>query len=243
MIAGYLRQKAYSCSRYIIAFLPMNLLCRSINIKIDRKRTLCSTNNYIGIRTMISFVIAVKDSFLTEQEVHELGFKELGRNVKISRKASIYGPGDMCIGDNVRVDDFCILSGRLSIGSYIHISAYVALYGQYGIVLKDFVALSARTLVYSGTDDYSGNFLTNPTVPSEYRNVINGMVRFEKHSILGAGCIVLPGVTIGEGCAVGAGSLVNKSLEPWMIYVGVPCHPIKERQKRLLMLEEELKRT
>lgn len=35
----------------------------------------------------------------------------------------------MTIGSNVRIDDFCILSGRLEFGSYVHIAAYSALYG------------------------------------------------------------------------------------------------------------------
>lgn len=183
-----------------------------------------------------------KSSFYSEEELEELGFNSFGENVQISRKASIYGPEKMSFGNNIRVDDFSILSGSLTIGSHVHIAAYVALYGQYGITLEDFVGLSARTIVYSGSDDYSGRYLTNPTIPDEYRHVTQGAVRFGRHSLLGAGCIVFPGVEIGEGSAVGAGSLVNKSLEPWMIYVGVPCRPIKERERRLLELEEELER-
>lgn len=183
----------------------------------------------------------VTESYLSKTELNEYCFNKIGKNVKISRFARIYGPENMSFGDNVRVDDFCILSGQLKIGSNIHIAAYVALYGQYGIILEDFVNLSARTLVYSGTDDYSGQYLTGPTIPTEYRNVINGVVKFEKHSILGAGCIVFPGVTIGEGCAVGAGSIVNRSLEPWKIYLGTPCRAIKERERSLLALEAKLK--
>lgn len=63
-------------------------------------------------------------SFYTEKELPSLGLKKYGRNVKISRHASIYGAQNISIGDNVRIDDFCILSGHIELGSYIHIAAY-----------------------------------------------------------------------------------------------------------------------
>jgi len=49
----------------------------------------------------------------------------------------------------------------------------------------------------------------------------------------------MPGVNIGEGCSVGAMSLVNKSIEPWGIYFGVPARRIKERKKNILELERQ----
>ncbi len=69
----------------------------------------------------------------------------------------------MAINDNVRIDDFCILSGHIEIGSYIHIAAYSALYGgQAGIFMDDFLNISSRVFVYSVSDDYSGETMTNP---------------------------------------------------------------------------------
>jgi acetyltransferase-like isoleucine patch superfamily enzyme len=54
-------------------------------------------------------------------------------------------------------------------------------------------------------------------------------IEIESDSWLGANVTLLPGVTIGQGCIVGAGSVVNKSLPPYTICVGVPCKPIKTR--------------
>ena len=45
---------------------------------------------------------------------------------------------------------------------------------------------------------------------------------------LGKGCIVMPGVTIGEGSVIGAGSVVSKSIPAWSVAVGVPAKVIKE---------------
>ena len=179
-------------------------------------------------------------SFYSKEELKTLGLKSVGSNVLISRKCSIYGAQNISVGDNVRVDDFCILSGNITIGSHIHIAAYTALYGgDSGIVIEDFANLSSRICVYSVSDDYSGETMTNPMIPDEFKNVESKPVLIKKHVIIGTNCTVLPGVTIGEGTAVGCMSLVNKSLDEWGIYVGVPCKFLKPRKKDLLEKEKE----
>lgn len=179
------------------------------------------------------------NSFYSRDELDDLGLHSFGLNVFISKKASIYSPGLLTIGDNVRIDDFCILSGNIRLGNNIHISAYTALYGKYGIELQDFTTVSARNLIYSATDDYSGAYLTNPMIPEKFTNVTGGKVILEKHSIIGAGCVILPNVMLREGTAIGAMSLVNKSTDAWGIYVGIPIRKLKNRKRDLLKLEKE----
>lgn len=182
----------------------------------------------------------MKTSFYSEEELKEIGLKSYGKNVLISRNATIYGADKINIGDNVRIDDFCILSGNITLGSYIHIAAYCGLFGgEAGIIMEDFTTLSSRCAVYGVSDDYSGAALTNPMLPDKFRNVMEGAVTIKKHSIIGTGSSILPNVTIGEGCSVGSMSLVNKSIDAWGIYVGIPCKRIKERKKDLLELEKE----
>ncbi len=181
------------------------------------------------------------NSFYSEEELKNLGLKAFGKNVLISRKASIYGAQNISIGNNVRIDDFCILSGRIELGDYIHISAYTGLWGgDAGIFLKDYSGISSRCAVYAISDDYSGNAMTNAMLPEGCRNVLSASVILEKHVLVGSGCTVLPGVTIGVGSAVGSMSLVAKPLDEWGIYVGIPCKRVKERSKKLLELEKEL---
>ncbi len=179
----------------------------------------------------------MRTSFYTEDELKEIGFRKIGKNIHISRKASIYTPELISIGNHVRIDDFCILSGEITIGSYIHISAYTALYGKYGIVIDDFVTISGRVMVYSQNDDYSGDYLTNPTVPAEYTNVSGGTVHFKKHSIVGAGCIILPALTLGVGACLGGMSLLKTNIPDWEIYVGVPAKKKGIRSQKLLKAE------
>ena len=181
-------------------------------------------------------------SFYTETELQDLGFRSIGEDVLISRKTSLYSPETISIGNHVRIDDFCILSGNIEIHDYVHIAAYAALYGgSAGILLDDFSGLSARTVIYAASDDYSGLSLTNPTVPNSYRNVSENQVHLEKHASVGSGCTILPGVTIKQGSAVGSMSLVTKSLEEFGIYAGIPVKKIKDRERKLLELEVQFK--
>lgn len=176
-------------------------------------------------------------AFLSRENLELIGFKKLGRNVLISEKASIYNPQNITIGSNIRIDDFCILSAGekgIEIGNYVHIACYVSLIGLELIKINDFVGISSKTAVYSSSDDYSGNFLTGPMIEDQFKNVDHRPVIFEKYSIIGAASIILPGVIIGEGTAVGALSLVNKDLESWGIYIGSPLKYIKKREKEML---------
>lgn len=175
-------------------------------------------------------------SFYSEEELSQLGLKSYGMDVKISRFARIYGAEQITIGDNVRIDDFCILSGHITIGSNIHISAYVALYGAKGIVLEDYTGISPQTTVYSAMDDFGGDYLIGPIHDSSKTNVTGGPVIVKKYSQIGTKCCVFPNLTIGEGVAVGACSLVTKSLEEWGIYVGVPAKFLKQRSRNLIKL-------
>lgn len=147
----------------------------------------------------------------------------------------------MNFGNNVRIDDFCILSGKLEFGDYVHIAAYTGLFGSNGIRFESFGGTSGGCLIYSTTSDYSGNHFSSPMIPEPFRYSTGGPVIFEKHAFTGAGSVVLPNVTLKEGSVVGAMSLVVKDLDPWSIYAGIPVKKIKERNKKLISLERELK--
>lgn len=175
------------------------------------------------------------NSFYSKEELETIGLKNIGENVLISRKASIYGAENICIGNNVRIDDFCILSGKIIIGNNIHISAYTGLFaGRYKIVLEDYATISSRCAIYAESDDYSGRSITNPMNEGPFRKVYGGDVRFSRHVIIGSGSTVLPNVILNEGAAVGAMSLVNKDIEGWTINAGIPCRKIRERERELL---------
>lgn len=179
------------------------------------------------------------NSFYNKEELLRLGFALVGKNVLLSKKTSIYSPDKIVIGNNVRIDDYCILSGKINIGNFVHIAAYTALYGaEAGIYIGDFANISSRIVIYAINDDYSGETLTNPMIPEKYKNVESKCVNIKKHVIIGTGSTVLPGVTLEEGSCFGAMSLIYDSSEPWSMYVGIPVRKIKPRSRNLLKLEE-----
>ena len=157
------------------------------------------------------------DSFYNEEELRKIGFKKVGNDVRISKKASIYTPEKISLGNHVRIDDFSILSGDIEIGNYVHISAYVCLYGKFGIKIGNFCGCSPRTTIFSATDDFSGKYMISPLVPDEYTNLDRGRVILEDFSQLGANSIVMPNVIIHMGAVCGAFSFVKKDLDEWSI--------------------------
>lgn len=183
------------------------------------------------------------NSFYSEDELKFLGLASYGENVLISKNTQIYGAKNIRIGNNVRIDDFSILSGKIIIGNNVHIAAGVYIFaGDYGVILNDFSGISSRTAIYAASDDYSGEYMTNPTVPTEVRNIIGGTIYIGRHALIGTGCTILPGVKVGDGASVGSMSLINKDIEEYTMNVGIPCRKIKERSKRMLKLEEQLEK-
>lgn len=176
------------------------------------------------------------NSFYSRDELLQLGFMSIGDNILISKKASFYNVSNIVIGDNVRIDDFCILSGLITLGSHIHISAYAAIYGKQGVTLEDYTGLSPRATIYSSMDDFSGDFLIGPIHNENLTNVTGGEVKICKYSQIGANSIIFPNLTINEGCIVGAMSLVKSDLTSWTINAGIPAKKIKNRSKKLLEL-------
>ena len=179
-------------------------------------------------------------AYLSREALEAMGFARLGRNVKISDKASIYEPEKMEIGDHCRIDDFCVVSGRIVMGRNVHIAPLCLVAGGTpGITLEDFSGLAYHAQVFAQSDDYSGTTMTNPTVPAAYKSEIRKPVHLGRHSIVGSGAVIAPGVILGEGTAVGALALVHKSTEPWSVYAGIPARRIKERYRNLLSLEKD----
>jgi len=181
--------------------------------------------------------------YYSDNELISLGFKYLGRGIRISSKASFYGTPNIEIGDFSRIDDFCVLSageGGICIGRHVHVAAYTSLIGLSRIELHDYANLSSRVGIYSSNDDYSGDFMTNPTIPAELTRVTHAPVVVGRHVIIGSGSIILPSVTLHECSGVGALSLIHNDCEAFGMYAGVPASLIGQRSRGLLEMEQKL---
>jgi acetyltransferase-like isoleucine patch superfamily enzyme len=129
----------------------------------------------------------------------------------VGRRAHIYGgmevrsPGKITIGDGSVVGLNAILDGRegITIGRNVNLSSEVAIW----------------TLQH---DPQAADFGTK-----------GGPVVVEDRAWLSFRCTVLPGVTIGEGAVVAAGSIVTKDVAPFAIVAGIPAERIGERERHL----------
>jgi acetyltransferase-like isoleucine patch superfamily enzyme len=183
--------------------------------------------------------------FLTRAELCEVGLGTVGEDVCIDASAILYGAERISLGSHVRIDAGAVLSageGGILIGDHVHISVRVFLTGAAKIELGSFAGVSAGTAIFSSNDDYRGGWLTGPTIPEDLRNVTDAPVVLGEHAIVGAGCVILPGVTIGQGAAVGALTCVRKDVAPFAIVAGPHGETIGERDRKLLELEGELRR-
>jgi dTDP-4-amino-4,6-dideoxy-D-glucose acyltransferase len=171
-------------------------------------------------------------------------FASIGDAVAIDPSARVLGAERLSLGSNVRIDAFVVISagaGGITIGDHVHIAAHCFLAGTAAIRIEDFANVSGRVSIYSSNDDYSGESLMGPTIPSDYTNVTDAPVTLKKHSIVGAGSIILPGVTLAEGAGVAALSLVKEDVEPFEMVGGVPAKRIGSRARTVLELERKLR--
>lgn len=179
-----------------------------------------------------------------DEELKSFGFKALGKNVKIAKNCTIAGLANISIGNNVIIDSFCSiiatgLHGSLKLGSFVHLGGFSHVLANGGVEIKDFSGVSQGVKIYSKNDDYSGESLTNSTIPEKYKHSKIGKVIINEHVIIGAGSIILPNVSIGTGVSVGALSLVSTNLESWNIYFGNPLRKLGKRSDGLLLQKAE----
>lgn len=167
-------------------------------------------------------------SFYSRKELEEIGFQSLGENVLISRLARFYAPHKMSIGNNVRIDDFVILSGAITLGNFIHIGAFSSITGGNGkdcsVKMGDFCNMSSYSKIFTATDDFTGGYLVGPCVPENFRNVKTSHIVLEKHCQIGSHSLVLPGSLFEEGANLGPQSLIgDKKLKAFGYYFGTPA--------------------
>lgn len=132
----------------------------------------------------------------------------IGRNSSLAMNCFVTGYATRCvieIGDNTVINRRCYLDGRESIriGNNVNISPEV-----YILTLQH--------------DPYSPSFACK-----------GGPVVIDDHVWIGLRAIILPGVHIGEGAVIAAGSVVNRDVRPYTIVAGVPAVPKRMRERNL----------
>jgi len=180
----------------------------------------------------------------TKEELISLGVKVYGNNINISKFANIYNPSNLILHDNIRIDDFTIISckGIVEIYNFVHISAQCFISSATKIIIGNFSAISVGTKIFGGCDDFSGEYLANPTIPHKYTNVKIGDILIGDNVIIGSNSVIMPDINISEGAVIGANSFINKNCDSWKIYAGSPIRFIKNRKQDCLVLLDDFKK-
>ena len=169
-------------------------------------------------------------------------FKKIGQNVDIGENVYFRYPEAVEIGNNVIIDEFCYFTTALIIEDYVHISAHCSVIGgkESNFIMREFSTLSAGCRIFCRSDDFINPGINMSHIPSQFRNLSEpSTVELKSHVVLGTSNVCHPGVTIGEGVSTGSMSLINRDLDPWWVYFGIPAKKYKPKDQAAF--EEKVK--
>lgn len=156
---------------------------------------------------------------------------ELGRGVIIDAYAKIYchKNGRIKIGDDSYIGDHAIVhtgkkGGWITIGTNCTVQSFSIVHGHGGCEIGNDVRIASHTVIIPANHRFEDS-----SRPIREQGVTRIGIRIESDVWIGSGCIVLDGVTVGQGGVIGAGSVVNKSVPPGAISIGSPAKPVGAR--------------
>lgn len=181
------------------------------------------------------------------------GIWKCGTNVYVSPRAKIRGGRGIRLENDVVVESFAELivdspdssidigyitylhsycrvktfKGWIKIGSYCTINRFTILAGHGGLEIGNNVLISPHVII-----NPQNHIFEDPNIPIWKQGISTQGIKIEDDIWIGAGAIILDGVTIGRGSVIGAGAVVTKDIPPYSIVVGVPARVIKKRERK-----------
>lgn len=167
--------------------------------------------------------------------------KELGgcgSDVFIGHNVIFINPEKVFLGDRVRIDPFTLITTGLKTGNNVQICAQTCLIGggEETVHMGDWTFAAYGSKLICASEDQNGDY--GPVNNFWGKNKVNrGDIIIERFAGVSADVVVMPGITIPEGCTIGAKSLVyrDRDLIPWSIFWGVPAKFKKNRNKQKIL--------
>jgi acetyltransferase-like isoleucine patch superfamily enzyme len=181
--------------------------------------------------------------FLSRMFVYPSLFCSCGSKIVFGRNLSIYVPSNISLGSNVIIEDYVTLNaktgkidirdgvflsrncylnsfpdGLIKIGAGSGIGLNSSLHGGGGIIIGNNVMVAQQCVLLSQAHNYS-----DLRMPIKEQGIEKAKVTIEDDAWIGSGVKILPGVNIGKGAIVGAGSVVTKDLPAYSISYGIPA--------------------
>jgi acetyltransferase-like isoleucine patch superfamily enzyme len=173
--------------------------------------------------------------FYSNKELKKLGFKNLGKNLQISKNVNFYNFSGS-VGSNCRIDDFSILIGKINIGNHVHIAPHNLISAsKYSntITISDFSGIGPRCYISASTEDYMANDISNPTIKKKFRkNIIMSNIKIGKNVLMGAGTHIIPrrknkDIEIGDNVSIGVNTVISISVASNSLVFNQNLHKIK----------------
>lgn len=157
--------------------------------------------------------------------------KFAGKNLTIFESVIILNPEVVTIGDGTRIDDYVKLEGGLglTLDHHIHIASFSSILGGGSARLGAFTGLAQGARVVTGGGHPFADRFPSPPPPGDPFTRQRLHVELGAYSFVGANAVVLPGVTVGEGGVIAAGSVATKDVPAWTIVAGSPARPVRSR--------------
>lgn len=158
--------------------------------------------------------------------------KFCGKGVRLFPLCKMIHPDTASLDDCCQLFDYVFVDAgkRLNIGKYSTLTWYVLIEGGACTDIGDRVFVGPGSKILTSTYKLDGYF-TVEHLPGDCQSTEFGDIVIHNDAYIGANCTILPGSIVGEGAVVGSNSLVKGILEPWTVYVGTPCKPIRMREK------------
>lgn len=202
--------------------------------------------------------------FLLRKSFYPRLFKKAGDGLIIGCNVIFRHPGNIELGNNVTIDDNCVIDGRgagsdgLVLEDNVIINRNCMILAKAGrirfgkntsvgsnsiIVSMDGVELGESVLTAGACNLSAGSYhFEDIDAPVMDQGVYTkGPIRIGSKAWLGTGVIVLDGVTIGVGAVIGAGAVVTKDIPDNSIAVGIPAQVIRERRTSQTSLLQKIK--
>lgn len=156
-------------------------------------------------------------------------FKKIGRDVTIEPGVRVFYPENIEIGNSVYIGHDTFLNsyykGKILIGEGSWIGQMSFLHGAGNITIGNFVGIGPYVKMLTSVHTFDSGEKAAINYPLRFAPII-----VEDGCDIGIGSIILPGVTIGKGSIVGAGSVVTKDIPTYEVWAGVPAKKLRRRK-------------
>ena len=179
----------------------------------DRIKTgeISHNSGYVGAKNIELLESTQRNLTETKSKFSILKDVEVGKGTRIYDHVNLY----KCkIGENSKIDAFCYIEEGVKIGNNVKIRTHTFI--PSGVIIEDDVFIGP------------GVVFTNDKFPKSQGEWKLLKTEVKKGASIGAGAVILPGITIGEGAMVGAGSVVIKDVPPFTVVAGNPAEIIKK---------------